>query len=414
VDAAPLIARGRNAAVFVPPVTEAALSCLQAVTRRPMLVLTPDADRAGPLADALAGAFAVSGLARAEQRLADEVPEIVVAGVPEALALLKRSALKPGAFLAVVIAWPEDLDEEGHAALESVMSEGDKDAQRLILTADTSAAADKLVERYAFKAMSFGLPPAERIGWAPPRPVGPARFVVARGSQMPEARRRILDALHPGKDEDVVIAPCPVDHDAAAALAARAGDGGPVIVADVHQLRWLHSLFTPLTSLRLAGASDQAEQRADAMRARIAHIIESGGLDHELMALGPLFARHDPALVAAAALRLAVPAQGAGAVVPAAPMPGIAKLWVGIGRKDNVKPGDLVGALVNEAKVPAESIGKIEVKDLFCLVDIRSDAIDKAAAGLTGATVRGRRIIARVDRGPAAAKAGGRPPRRGS
>jgi ATP-dependent RNA helicase DeaD len=89
-------------------------------------------------------------------------------------------------------------------------------------------------------------------------------------------------------------------------------------------------------------------------------------------------------------------------------------LWVGIGRKDNVKPGDLVGALVNEAKVPAESIGKIEVKDLFCLVDIRSDVIDRAAAGLTGATVRGRRIIARVDRGPAAAKAGGRPPRRGS
>ena len=86
---------------------------------------------------------------------------------------------------------------------------------------------------------------------------------------------------------------------------------------------------------------------------------------------------------------------------PAPPgVPSFAKVWVGVGRKDNVKPGDLVGAIVNEARVPAESLGKIEVRDLFCLVEVRAEAAEKVASGLTGVNLRGRRLTARVDRGP--------------
>jgi ATP-dependent RNA helicase DeaD len=88
---------------------------------------------------------------------------------------------------------------------------------------------------------------------------------------------------------------------------------------------------------------------------------------------------------------------------------GYAKLWVGIGKKDNVRPGDLVGALANQAQVPADAIGRIEVRDLFCLVEVRADQAERAAQGLTGVTVKGRRLIARVDRGPGARH---RPPRR--
>jgi hypothetical protein len=411
VDAAPVIARGHNVAVFVPPVTEAALAVIEAGGKRPALVLTSDASRAADLADGLPGAFAVTGLERAKVALAGNPPEILVSGAGEALALLTRSALHPAKFACIVLAWPEQQDDEGDAALASVMAECDKEAQRIVLTARTGAATEALIERYAFKAMTFGFPsPDAPVG----PPLGPARFVIGAPGRVAEMRRRVLDSLHGVNDDQVVVAACPAGREAAAAIVKSAAGESPIIVAQPHQLAWLRTLFTPLLSLTLPSTADLAESRAEKLRAKIVRTIETEDLDLELLIVGPLLAQFDPATVAAAAIRLGgreAGAAGRPAVAPAAaPLPGlaaVAKVWVGIGRKDNVKPGDLVGAIVNEAGVPAEAIGKIEVKDLFCLVEIRAEVADQVVRGLTGKSVRGRRLVARVDRGP-----GAKPPRR--
>lgn len=230
-------------------------------------------------------------------------------------------------------------------------------------------------------------------------------------------RRRILDALN-ADEESLVIAALPASRESAAELVARAGATPPVIIVEAWQIPWLRSLFMPLSHLALPTSADAAEQRAEKLRGRIARAIEGENLDRELMIVGPLFEHYEPAIVAAGLLRL-VAGQG-GAAKAAAPgsraaeapapntgVPTFAKVWVGIGRKDNVKPGDLVGAIVNEARVPSEALGKIEVKDLFCLVEVRAEVAEKLAQGLTGVNIRGRRLTARVDRGP-----GQRPPRR--
>lgn len=408
MDAAPVIARGHNVAVFVPPVTEAALAVLRSGGKRPALVLTPDSSRAADLADGLPGAFAVTGLERARIALADRQPDILVSGAGEALALLTRSALHPSKFACVVLAWPEQLDDEGDAALASVMAECDKEAQRIVLTARTGAATEALVERYAFKAMTFGFPAQDAS--AEPT-LGPARYVIGAPGRVAEMRRRVLDSLHGGHDEQVVVAPCPGSRASAAEVVASASGSAPVIVAEPYQLPWLRSLFAPLASLQLPGSADLAETRAEKLRARIARTIETEDLDRELLIVGPLLSQFDPASVAAAAIRLGAAQAGAvsrpagGGATPSSGV--IAKVWVGIGRKDNVKPGDLVGAIVNEAGVPAEAIGKIEVKDLFCLVEVRGEAAGQVVKGLTGKSVRGRRLVARLDRGP-----GAKPPRR--
>ena len=52
--------------------------------------------------------------------------------------------------------------EEG--PLASVLAECGKDAQRIILTARTGALTDALIDRYAFKAMTFGFPGADEMG----------------------------------------------------------------------------------------------------------------------------------------------------------------------------------------------------------------------------------------------------------
>jgi ATP-dependent RNA helicase DeaD len=238
---------------------------------------------------------------------------------------------------------------------------------------------------------------------------GPARYVVARREHFPSLRRRILDALNPASDDDVTIVPVPASREAALQLAG--GGAPPVILAEAHQVPWLRTIFAPLDSLPLPQLSVLLEERAESLRARLAKIMETANLDRELFQIGPLLEQFDAALVAAAALHLAQQARAAepaaAAVPPPRGGPTHAKLWVGIGRKDNVRAGDLVGALANEARVPADAIGKIEVRELFSLVEVKSDVAQQAVQGLSGVSVRGRRLAVRMDRG-----AGAKPPRR--
>ena len=414
VDAVPVLARGHNAAVFLPPVVEAARPLLAAIAARPLLVLAPDTDRAAQLSALLDGVTAVTGLARAEQRLRRGTPESLGMSLADALALMHRSALAPAGFAAIVLAWPEQLDAEGKEALATVMAEADKEAQRLILTSETGAPGQQLIERYAFKAMTYGFPNLDP--GAPTGPVGAARYVIARADLFADTRRRILDSLIPENDDAVTIARTPVSRDEAVALVERAGGEPAVIVAEAYELPWLRSLFAPLTHVVLPTAADAADSRAEKLRTRVARVVEGENLDRELFMVAPLFERYDPALVAAALLRIVQASQGAapaarieGPAVAASGVPAFAKVWVGAGRKDNVKPGDIVGAIVNEAKVPSESLGKIDVRELFCLVEVRADRAEQVAKGLTGVQLRGRRLTARVDRGPGP---GHRPPRR--
>jgi len=429
VDASPVIARGHNLAALVPPVPAAAAPFLQAVPEtRPTLVIAADADRAVALHDAAprAASLAVSGIARAQRRLATGLPSRLSVGATDALQLLKRSALPTPEFQTVVLAWPEQLDDEGREALEAVMAEAARDAQRILLASAASPEIEALIERYAFKAVTFGFPPREADDVPAPAPVvlGPASYVVARPGRFEAVRRAVLDALDPASDDEVTVAPCPPSRDAAEALAREAAGGGAarrlVFVIEPCQLSWLKAVFSPLSPLRLPTALDALERQSEALRARLARTIERESLDRELFLIGPLLERFDPAEVAAAALRLgraapqtaeAAPeaAPGAAAEGPGA-VPAWAKLWVGVGKKDNVRPGDLLGAIVGEARLPADHVGKIEVRELYCLVEVRAEDAERVVRALTGTSLRGRRVAARLDRGhpPAATPRSGR------
>jgi ATP-dependent RNA helicase DeaD len=332
----------------------------------------------------------------------------VLAAADDAAALLRRSVLKPAEAQTLVLAWPEELDEEAAAALESVLSECDKEAQRILFASIPGPAVDALLERYAWKAMTFGFPAVDEFA---PAPLGPARFVVAPAAQFADARRRVLDALNIEAEDALVVAPCPTGREEAAALAARAGaDAPPVFVAQPCQLAWLRRHFRPLTALRLPAAADLAERRAERIRTTLAGLIEAGDLDKDLLALNPLFDRYDPADIAAAAVRAAATGLLGGsrpgaeaAAAAAAPagdaVPTWAKLWVGVGKKDGIRPGDMVGAILGETKIAADRVGKIDIRELYSLVEVRGEDAERVASALTGATMRGRRLTARIDRG---------------
>ena len=52
---------------------------------------------------------------------------------------------------------------------------------------------------------------------------------------------------------------------------------------------------------------------------------------------------------------------------------GATRLFVGAGRAAGIRPGDLVGAIANEAGLSGGDIGAIQIADGFSLVDVPAD-----------------------------------------
>ena len=81
------------------------------------------------------------------------------------------------------------------------------------------------------------------------------------------------------------------------------------------------------------------------------------------------------------------------------------KLFVSVGSRDGVGPGDLVGAISGEAGVSGPQVGKIEIRDTYSLVDIDQTAAERVIKALNGTSIRGRAARVDVDR---ASRSGGR------
>ncbi len=74
------------------------------------------------------------------------------------------------------------------------------------------------------------------------------------------------------------------------------------------------------------------------------------------------------------------------------------RLMVSIGRKDYVRPGDIVGAIAGEANIPGNSIGSIDIFDKFTYVDVPKDVANRVVDAMEGNTIKGRRVNIEVAR----------------
>ena len=74
------------------------------------------------------------------------------------------------------------------------------------------------------------------------------------------------------------------------------------------------------------------------------------------------------------------------------------RVYVGAGRKSGVRPGDLVGAIANEAGVDSSNIGAIEIADRFSLVEVPERMAERIIDALRSTTIKGKRVPVRRDR----------------
>jgi len=80
------------------------------------------------------------------------------------------------------------------------------------------------------------------------------------------------------------------------------------------------------------------------------------------------------------------------------PGSGVTRLFVGLGRAGGVRPGDLVGAITNEAGLAGRDIGAIQIADGFSLVEVPEVAAERVIGALREATIRGQKVIVRRER----------------
>jgi ATP-dependent RNA helicase DeaD len=240
----------------------------------------------------------------------------------------------------------------------------------------------------------------------------------------------------------------------------RAGRGGEALTLvtprERRQLQLIErAIHRRLERLRLPTHADVAARRRAAFREDVLAILDAGQLDPFLALVEDLADSHDPAELAAAAFKLAAQAREAahpghadvwapvassapttaepgeltratsatapdeepattrragkrreereGAPTPRARReratpPRMARLFLRVGRRDGVRPADLVGAIAIEAGVPGDAIGDIDLYDTFSFVEVPQDAADSVLDALNATTIRNRQPRASVAR----------------
>jgi ATP-dependent RNA helicase DeaD len=74
----------------------------------------------------------------------------------------------------------------------------------------------------------------------------------------------------------------------------------------------------------------------------------------------------------------------------------MAKVYIGAGKESGIRPGDLVGAIANEAGLNSNVIGAVEVMDRFSLVEVPEVLAREIIATLSRTRIKGQKVAVRL------------------
>jgi len=232
-----------------------------------------------------------------------------------------------------------------------------------------------------------------------------------------------------------------VPPDAATLQARHAGDESAVVLLAPRELTHLREIARQ-AALRAAPLplpiEDGTAGELTAFRESLRRAIREEDLGAQLLLLEPLleqFPAHEIAAAAVALLRRKVPppvpqeavaasapaptasapTTGSGAATPTrrvdpGPPPATwARLYVGVGSRDQIRPADLVGAITGEASIRGNQVGKIEIRENFSIVEVEAPVADRVISAVNGTSLRGRSVRVDYDRGTDRTRRGGGP-----
>ncbi|HWJ03548.1 MAG TPA: DEAD/DEAH box helicase [Verrucomicrobiae bacterium] len=188
----------------------------------------------------------------------------------------------------------------------------------------------------------------------------------------------------------------------------RAGKKGQAITLIVpreyRQLRLIEKLVkTRIRREELTSQADLAERQLEVLRGHLVKIIEDGHLKSYQNMVAELMEEYDSVEVAAAALKYAV--EGVNSKEEAeetAPddiqfgntgaRQGMVRLFMNIGRASQIKPQDIVRAIAEEAGIPGNIIGMINIYDKFTFVEVPEDVAARVMYSMHHNLIKGKKV----------------------
>ena len=205
---------------------------------------------------------------------------------------------------------------------------------------------------------------------------------------------------------------------------------------NIEQLTKAKIVVTPVPSV-----ADLRMKRLARAKSAIEEVLVSGDLDLFKAVVAPLAEQGDPLEVAAAAMKLIVRLQGGErkeSDIPSIPIglperplmgrrptedsrarvsgmvmreghgrsfnqagrggaaAGMAKVYIGAGKRAGIRPGDLVGAIANETGLNSNVIGAVQVMDRFSLVEVPAVLTREVIGALGRARIKGQKVAVRL------------------
>jgi ATP-dependent RNA helicase DeaD len=202
----------------------------------------------------------------------------------------------------------------------------------------------------------------------------------------------------------------------------RAGrEGVAITFVEPREHRMLRSIEAvtrqKITVSQLPTAVDVQARRLGLTTASLREAILAGESEHYRVVVESLADEHDLMTIAMAAVKLAhergmgpaprddadldLPAEQPAQRGPRTKRPprtkGLSRIYIGAGRKNNLRPTDLVGAITNEAGIDAREIGTIEIADRFALVELPEERVEVVIKALRASTIKGKKLTVRRD-----------------
>jgi ATP-dependent RNA helicase DeaD len=406
------------------------------------------------LADPSIRVVPVTGAVRA-RRILGAAPVAIATGTPADLLALRRNASLNLEQLqtVVIVGLDEMLAANGGDTLQALLGDAPAEVSRVATLDTETPETEAFLEAQLRRARRM---PALLLGDAP-LAVTP-RFVLTSPAGRTDALRLVLDETDPpslvliaatdaGIDEATaalarlgipvdglsvqvtrqptaqhvamaVLWEAPATYDALVdALAMRPVDAVALLLPDElpafrRMSANLAEAWTPAP--KKASAEDRVQLLRTALRTTLANGAASAS---ELALLAPLLETHDSLEIACAALRLYEGAKreamanrakaataGAKSTIRETPKDAAAdapagkqRVFLAAGKRDNVRVGDIVGAIANEGGIPGEKIGAVEMFESHSTVELDAADAQKVVEALANATLRGRRLSARID-----------------
>ncbi len=180
----------------------------------------------------------------------------------------------------------------------------------------------------------------------------------------------------------------------------RAGRTGMAITLVTPRERRLMRTIERVTGQKIARRNVPTQDEVVARQhqklgASLTELIEKDELEPATRVVDELSAYHEPHEIAAAAIKLLMKdlgtAEARGLVSDEAlGEAGMTRLYLSVGRRDGVRPMDVVGAIANEAQIPGKSIGQIEITDTHTLVEVPEPVAERVIRALGRTRLRGK------------------------